>query len=69
MSNEDELAESPEEAQDHTMERLHSMFTADGVAGYGPFEGPGVRCPFCPFTESASYTHIERRINFLGNDN
>jgi hypothetical protein len=68
MTNEDELAELPEEAQEHTMKRLHAMFTAEDVAGYGPEEGPGVRCPFCSLTESATYIHIERRVNFLGND-
>jgi hypothetical protein len=68
MANDDGLGELPEEAQAQTMERLRAMFTANGVAGYSPSDGPGVRCPFCPPSERASYIHIERRVNFLGDD-
>lgn len=60
--------ESVEQSQRETMRRLRQMFSADGVAGYGPDDGPGVRCPFCTTAENASYIHVDGRVNFLGND-
>jgi hypothetical protein len=67
MANEDEPAESPEEAQTHTMERLRAMFAASGT---GAYDESGVVCPFCDLTKSdgVSYVHMDWRINHLGND-
>jgi hypothetical protein len=64
----DDMIETGERAQRATMQRLRRMFTAAGVGGYGPDEGPGMQCAFCP-DGASEFIHVTRRINFLGNDN
>jgi hypothetical protein len=63
------FAESANEAQRATPQRLRAMFTTQGVAGYGTGDGAGVICPFCPPEEDASYIHITQRLRLVGNDN